>query len=400
MSARASIPVLVLGLALASPAHASDVGYLYGRVETVDGDVYQGQLRWGDEESFWDDIFNATKVENPNLQYVDRPALRRLRREHRGGWDFFFGDDELTHIFASRFGDLQRIQVRRGDDLVVAFRNGEELRLHDGSNDVGADITVIDPKLGQHILRWNRIRAIEFRDTPAKLEGKPGEPIYGTVRAGRFDFTGRIQWDFDECLTSDKLDGDTEDGRASIRFGDIASIRKYRRGSLVKLKSGSELYVHGTNDVNSDNRGVLVKLRDMGTVRIGWGDFDEVTFQAAPNSGPSYADYGAGHQITGSVATHSERYTGRIVFDLDESWDFELLQGMNGRTEYLIPFRDVVRIQPKGTNRSVVELRNGLTVELEDSQDVSRKNEGLLVFTDARKPKYVAWRDVDEIVFR
>ena len=42
----------------------------------------------------------------------------------------------------------------------------------------------------------------------------------------------------------------------------------------------------------------------------------------------------------------------------------------------------------------------GLTIELEDGQDVSRKNDGLLIFAGARKPKYVPWRDVTEVVFR
>jgi hypothetical protein len=34
------------------------------------------------------------------------------------------------------------------------------------------------------------------------------------VKSGRYDFTGRIQWDNDETLTSDKLDG--ESGRQRL----------------------------------------------------------------------------------------------------------------------------------------------------------------------------------------
>src|SRR5262245_22705067 len=70
VSARVSMVMLAFGLTLASPVLASDVGYLYGRVETVDGGVYEGQLRWGTEESFWDDLFNANKFENENIAYV------------------------------------------------------------------------------------------------------------------------------------------------------------------------------------------------------------------------------------------------------------------------------------------------------------------------------------------
>jgi hypothetical protein len=313
-----------------------------------------------------------------------------------------FGISEriFGHVFAIRFGDLKRIHVRRGEDLVVEFRDGAELKLGGGSNDVGARITVVDSKLGQHELRWDRIRTIEFKDTPAKLHDKLGEPIYGTVKSGRYEFTGRIQWDNDEDLTGDKLDGETRDGRVSVEFGDIAAIRKHRRGALVTLKSGPELYLTGTNDVNRENRGVVVVVERVGTVKIGWDDFDEVTFVPAPNSGRSYAEYAKGRNLSGEVVTRNSRYDGRIVFDLDESWDFEMLHGTNGDTEYLIPFRDIAAIKPQGLRRSTVELRVGLTIELEKSQDVTRDNDGLLVFTGDRKPNYVAWRDVTDIRFR
>ena len=403
MKACVLVGALALGLALVAPASASDAGYIYGRVVTVDGKQYEGQLRWGKEEAFWDDIFNADKVENQNLEYVDEKVLDRMRwRRPWRSWGAFFGDHdkEFTHLFAVRFGDLERIRVRGGENLEVEFRNGDALRLHGGSNDVGARVTVVDPRLGRHAIEWRRIRTIEFRETPAKLASKLGDPLYGTVKSGKLEFTGHIQWDNDECLSIDELNGDTDDGDVDIRFGDIASIRKHRSGALVRLKSGSELYVRGTNDVNRSNRGVLVKVPGLGSVKIGWEDFDQVTFKDAPNSGRGYADFGTGRELTGAVASREGRYAGRIVFDLDESWDFELLHGKNGSTEYLIPFRDIARITPKGMFRSDVQLRSGLTVELEESQDVSRKNEGLLVFTDSRKPTYVAWRDVDEVVFR
>ena len=400
MSARVSIAAAAFGLTLALPVFASDVGYIYGRVWTVDEAFYEGQLRWGTEESFWDDIFNATKYKNENIEQVDAQVRERLSRRHWDGWDFFGNHDhDFDRLFAIRFGDMKRIHVRRGDDLVVEFRNGDYLRLRGGSNDVGAEITVVDPKQGVHELKWNRIRTIEFKDTPAKLSHKLGEPIYGTVKFRQFDITGRIQWDHDECLTSDKLDGHTGNGKASIAFGDIASIRKTRRGARVMLRSGSELFLSGTNDVNHQNRGVVVVVPGIGTVKVGWRDFDEVTFTPAPGTGPAYSEFAPGRELTGEVMTRDGRLGGRIVFDLDESRDFELLHGTSGDTEFLIPFRNIERIQPKGMWRSVVELRMGLAFDLEDSQDVTRKNDGLLVFTGGPKPRYIDWRDVTDVRF-
>ena len=404
MKARFLVVTFVLGLVLAGPAAASDAGYLYGRVVTDDGDEYVGQLRWGKEEAFWDDIFNATKVRNENLDHVDPAVLDRMR--NRRPWRAvggFFGDQDgdFTHLFAARFGDLAAIRVRGKDGLVVEFRNGETLRLEGGSNDVGADVTVMDREQGKQVIEWNRIRTVEFEETPAGLGKKLGEPLYGTVVSGKYEFTGHIQWDHDECLSVDQLDGHTDEGKQSIPFRDIAAIRKHRAGALVTTKSGREEYLRGTNDVNRENRGVLVKIAGLGSVKIGWRDFDAVTFKRAPNSGRGYDTYGPGRELAGAVTTRDDRYSGRIVFDLDESWDFELLHGQNGSTEYLIPFREIARITPRGVSRSDVVLRNGITIELEESQDVSRRNEGLLVFAEnRRKPRYVAWREVDEVVFR
>jgi hypothetical protein len=403
MRARVSIIVLASGLAMAAPVLASDAGYIYGRIETVDGDKYQGQLRWGDEEAFWDDLFNADKAENENLALLDPETLDRVRSRHWSSWLFGAGthDPSLMHSLAVRFGDLRRLEIQGGSDVIAEFRNGDELPLHGGSNDIGALITVADPRLGTREVHWSHIRSIEFMDTPSKLQPRlPGEPIYGTVKSGRYDFTGRIQWDNDETLTSDKLDGDVEGDREHIAFGDITRIRKHRHGALVTLKSGEELYMTGTNDVNGDNRGVIVIVPGLGSVKVGWADFDEALLKPAPESGESYADFGPAHDLTGTVVTSDGRYDGRMVFDLDEARDFELLQGMNGATEYQIPFRDIARIDPKGYRRTDVELKMGLTIELEDGQDVSRKNDGLLIFAGARKPKYVPWRDVTEVVFR
>jgi hypothetical protein len=393
---------LVLAAVLAGPAFASDVGYLHGRVETEDGEIYAGQLRWGTEESFWTDVFNATKVGNEYIDYLDRDEVDRLRWRDWSGWDFLPGSRErrFAHAFAVRFGDLRRIRVENDDDLVAEFRNGDTRTLSGGSNDVGARVTVVDPRRGRHELRWSRIRTIEFTDGPSKLPDKLGEPIYGTVKSGRFDFTGRIQWDHDECLTVDELDGDTRDGDMSIAFGDIRAIRKHRLGAMVTLTSGTEVYLTGSNDVNRENRGVVVVVPRLGNVKIGWDDFDEVTFGPAPDTGPGYAAFPETRPLTGTVVTRRGRHEGRIVFDLDESLDCELLHGMNRDTEYLIPFRDIARIRPRTGRFAEVELRMGLTIELDESQDVTRRNSGLLVFGAGPRPAYVPWRDVTEIVFR
>ena len=65
-----------------------------------------------------------------------------------------------------------------------------------------------------------------------------------------------------------------------------------------------------------------------------------------------------------------------------------------------IPFRNIKRISPQSDRNCTVELRSKKQIQLRDSQDVSFKNEGLLVFhQDNINPIYVSWREVEEVVF-
>ena len=117
-----------------------------------------------------------------------------------------------------------------------------------GSNDIRADIAILDQESGEVELKWDKIRTIEFLPVPQQLKEKFGQPLYGTVSTRSGQFKGYIQWDHQECVSTDKLDGECEDEDISIEFGEIKSIEKFRSGSLVTLHSGKEYYVNGTND--------------------------------------------------------------------------------------------------------------------------------------------------------
>jgi len=216
---------------LASVAKAQDQGLIYGEVETIDGKTYKGQIRWGREETFWDDIFNSTKGKNPNLKFLERDDydhVRNYRRESDSKWDFWsMWEDSYsgyTHSFALRFGDIDQIKITGRDDVELTFKNGMEMKFEGGSNDIGARINILDEEIGQIKIRWDRLEQVNFMDTPKRLPNKFGEPLYGTVETRIGDFTGLIQWDHEECLSIDKLDGDTDDGDVSIPMGNIASI--------------------------------------------------------------------------------------------------------------------------------------------------------------------------------
>ena len=381
---------------------AQDQGFIYGRVITEDGDEYEGPIRWGKEEVYWSDMFNASKRENKNLDYLTDREIDELRDRSNNivtkfvsiSWE---DDYKFVHEFATAFGNIRAIEVRSSDRIELELKNGEYLDL-DGSgyNDVGAKIRVLDEEIGMIQLSWRNIERIEFMSTPRNLDEKFGKPLYGTVKCELGEFTGYVQWDHDERLGSDKLDGDTRDGDVSISFDKIKTIERegYSR-SLVTLKSGRELELRGSNDVNDENRGIIVTVKGLGRVDIEWGDFDEVTFTEAPSSGGDYDSYGSPELIMGKVTVdNGDELVGEIIYDLDEEYDIEVLNGEDDDTKFIIPFANIKEIRPRSLDRSEIILNGGDKLVLEDTQDVGDDHTGILVKTKNERV-YVPWDRVE-----
>ena len=169
---------------------------------------------------------------------------------------------------------------------------------------------------------------------------------------------------------------------------------------MVVLKSGRELELRGSNDVDEDNRGIIVTIEGMGRIDVPWRDFESVTFDDnAPDAGPAYSSFSKNKKLSGSVQTSSGTLKGDIIFDLDESWDYEVLDGRDDDMEYVIPFENISSITPKSYRSSEVTLIDGSALRLERSQDVSERNTGLLVFEGGKDPVYVPWREVEAVQF-
>lgn len=385
-------------------SQAQDQMLIYGTVNTIDGEAYTGQIRWGGEEALWTDLFNGTKEENDNYRYLsrdERDELRDRQRQGRRSWGVWisYGDYETTHEFQARFGDISRIEITRRSEVKLTLRNGETLYVEDGSNDFDTEVEVMDPELGKTSFRWSRISSVEFKETPSSLNATLGSALYGTVEFYGGSYTGFIQWDHDERLSTDILDGDTRDGDVKIEFEKIASIEKDRGGSNVVLKSGRELYLRGSNDVNSGNRGIIVST-EFGRVDINWRDFEKVTFSEIPSNAPGYSAYEELKALAGTVTTvDGKTLSGRIIYDLDEEYNFEMLQGNDDDVEYILPIAHVASISPKNYDNSEVVLKNGTTLILGNSRDVSEDNDGVLVFDNGGNPTFVLWVDIETIKF-
>jgi sporulation protein YlmC with PRC-barrel domain len=405
------LAISLIALFMAQEGLSQDEGFIYGTVTTVDNKTYKGALRWGKEETYWSDMFNASKIENDNLDYLTREERDYLSQIKHDNWssrhvniswnDWDYEDDHL-HQFVTPFGNIKMMEMISREGVVLTLQNGNEVEVNgDGYNDIGTKVKVHDNELGVIEIPWSRIDRIAFEKTPKKLDDKFGSPLYGTVKSDVGKFTGFIQWDHDERVGEDKLDGDTDDGDVSISFDKIASIERlgYSR-SVVTLKSGRELELRGSNDVNSENRGIIVTVPGMGRIDIPWKSFDRVTFENAPNSGADYDSYRKQEKLTGKVTViNGDVHEGDIIYDLDEAYSFEVLNGEVDEVEYEIDFGQIKQIKPKNYNYAMVTLQNGNELLLGDSQDVTDRNDGILVMKSG-EPVYIPWEKVEQIDFK
>jgi len=385
-------------------------GFIYGKVITVDDEVYSGLIRWGKEEAFWFDIFNSTKIKNENLKYLTRDEMELLSENTKswfedwadGNFNINMDGNNYTHTFACMFGDIQSLKIVGSNKVKLVLKNGDELKLSGGSNDIGTSISVLDEEIGLMKLDWDRVVKVDFESTVDDLKDVMGTPLHGTVYTRNGEFTGFIQWDHDERISTDKLDGESKNGDVSIEFENIRAIVKSGRGSDVVLHSGREMFIDGSNDVDDGNRGIIVNMPSIGRVDISWSDFEKVLFDAnVSTSGPSYTEYLPPKKLAGTVRTENgEMISGAIIFDLDEEYDIEILQGSTDDIEYLIPFRNIKKISRKSYKYTRVTLMNNEELILTGSHDVTEENDGVLVFENSSEHTYIPWKELGEISFK
>jgi hypothetical protein len=288
---------------------------------------------------------------------------------------------------------------------MVILKSGLEYEI--SGSDVGSgvrDIVVDDMNEGEVYFDWDDIDEINFSAEPKEPDGNV-ERLYGKLTTRRGDeFVGWIEWDVDEVMTSDVLDGD--EGRRKnrkIKFGKIASIER-RSGSscIVTLKSGKEMKLSGTNDVNSGNRGIRVKDPTIGRVQVGWDDFEMVEFMPVPRDKlPRYDSFDGGRRIEGTVHTEDgETFTGKIIWDNDEEYTWEHLNGDYHDLDVVIEFDNVKLIDKHSRRGAVVTTKPGRNILLRGSNDVNSENYGIVVQLDDGDEVEIDWYDFEKLEIR
>jgi len=401
---------LLTGLIIESnPLFAQSKCMLYGSITTVEGKTYEGPIRWGDEEVFLSDIFNSEKTSNPYIKYLNKSNFKTSYKSssHSDNWVNISihtnrqNTGSFSRQFQCRFGDIKSITVTGRESVNLELKSEKFINLNGGSNDVNTRVSILDIELGLLNVNWNKIDIIKFFRPTQKPNDSFGQGIYGKLTTTQGVFTGFVQWDHDERLLDDKLDGNSSDGNLKIPFRKIKCITKQENACLVKLNSGREIKLYGSNDVNNSNKGIIMSLPNIGRADFHWKHF--ISFEIMNGvATENLCDtlFPDSERLYGKVYTKSgNEFEGVIVYDLDEAMDSELLNGYNDDIKFSIPFRNIESIKPMAEDYSSIELKSGEKLFLGDQADVSNKNAGIIIFTSSDSYHIIKWDELEKIVF-
>ena len=421
---------------------------IWGRVLTTSGERYEGFVLWNGPGSHhsasWADVLDGTRAADPEHYEAWLSATGRTHpvravelRGYRVSWnedDPDYPDQAATGI---RFGRLSAVNVPEGGgvELVLRSARGEAalpppvMLVRPRARSLALEVD--EPGAGRMQVEWRDLRRVEFARPPAEARPRSAR-LHGTVedRLGR-SFTGYVAWDSDEVLESDVLDGwDEDDEDREIPFGDVRSIARALSGARVSLKSGEVLHLTGTNDVNRDNRGVRIFDPALGMVKVEWEDFGILRFHP-PADARGYESFEGGgepadgvvegaddpgrtatgvRRLAGVVTTRQgERLEGRIRWDAEHEWSWELLHGESEGATFAVEFGSVTRIGRREDDAVAVSLVDGRVFELSAGGDPEDENRGVFVLPDADTGagasseaadwRYVAWEDFAEVRF-
>ena len=248
----------------AAPSGArASASRLYGTVEDREGHRFTGYVSWDLDEILESDVLDGETMD---------------------------GGDELN----IRFSEIASIARVSGGARVV-LTNGDELDLT-GSNDVdrgNRGIQISDPNLGMVEVAWRDFQILRFHEADQivgydAFDG--GHPLRGTVvtQSGE-QIEGAIRWDADEAGSWEFLNGRTDAAVFTIEFGQVSRIERGEAfGAKVTLRDGRVFELDDSNDVDWDNKGILIAPigADGGNDPDGsrwrvipWDDFREITFQ-------------------------------------------------------------------------------------------------------------------------
>lgn len=402
-----AVSPLLFSQSLLGQSHEQQ-GLLYGRVETVEDQIWEGVLRWGREEAFWDDLFLSQKKSDPRLfTYLTGDEIRNLEpgsKDDEIDWSFWGlwkpRYPSGQHVFRCRFGDIARLRITGPEQAQLTFRDGSTQAVFGGGS-TGKELHIFDEDEVETRVDWDRIKEITFLPTPPFARSDRVRPVYGAVFTPQGAFEGFIHWDDEERLTIDVLEGKNQRGKVSYLFGEIQEIRQLEDSSRITTFDGRTRVLGGSDDFGSGNHDIIVKSLELGHVRIPWDQFRFARFfESPPTFSPGYHDFEEPQRLCATVGLiDGETLSGTIVFDLDERLDLETIEGIKEGIYYHIPIRNIRQMERRNHHVAAITLRNGDQLFLGEEHDLTDANWGLLIWEGDDLPTYVPWREVSTLNF-
>ncbi len=258
---------VVLGAAPADARPRS--ARLHGTVEDRWGGSHTGYIAWDDDQALTSDTLE--------------------------------GEEARGRERSIPFREIASMERTVGGALIT-LTGGDTLRLGWGRDlDTGADLQLSDPGLGQVQVRWRDVERVRFHPPSPDVEAAAsrdafdgGRALQGTVvtMTGE-ELSGSVLWDADEGATWEILDGRWRDITYDVELGRVASIERVTgggrgefRGVRATLLDGRVLELSGSNDVDAENKGVLVRAAEESPsqaepppwIRVRWTDFRSIRF--------------------------------------------------------------------------------------------------------------------------
>jgi hypothetical protein len=185
---------------------------------------------------------------------------------------------------------------------------------------------------------------------------------------------------------------------SGIRFGHIKTLEPVGRDrARLTLKSGQEIELeHGSTDIGTDVRGVIIEDNRRGEVELKWRDLRRVEFMAArPGAGSRFGD-----RLYGTLTTRrGDEFTGLVTWDMDEIFPTDLLDGDERDHRRKIEFDKIIAIERYGSRGAEIRLNSGDKMILRGTNDVNDGNRGILIADPGFGQVKVDWREFEKLEF-
>lgn len=374
-------------------AQTDAVYRIFGEITTVENKVYKGFITWHGNKNYWIDFFEASKIENPYSPYFKRSDGIIFRINNR---EFAAPP---THNFCCRFGNIKSIRPTDVNEIVLQLKNGDQLTLTKGySSDINSYIKIATPTETIPI-KWDHISEIHFMGADIEAIAPETNQVAGIVKSPQGIYKGLIYWNYQQKQSQEKINQINTLLNKIKKLYVFKSIYGNHTLGLIPSAPQSERSVGAQINVLEPIENVMINMPNIGSVCVSRTQFEELTIIPVSELNLlSYDDFPSPQPIKGEVVTRSgQTFAGNLAYDLDESYEFEVLDGKNNMISYRIPFRYIRSIAPKNYKYSFITLRNNSQLSLGETCDVNQDNNGIIIFRNGQNPVYIQWSEIKEI---